>query len=120
MDSVTAYARGLHDGAVKTQPQRHADEYSPEEAIEHGVRTARALRNGAIASMALLMELFGHGASAAQPASEPQPASVTAAEVDRKAGLRCFTVQQMIAAKDEAALAACARYILRNRLLESR
>ena len=32
-------------------------------------------------------------------------------------GMRRHIIQQMIAAKDEAALAACARYVLRNRLL---
>lgn len=44
---------------------------------------------------------------------QPAPAPPS----DDPAGLRVFISQQMIEAKDEAAQAACCRYILRNRLL---
>ena len=48
-----------------------------------------------------------------EPDSAPAPQTATA----ERPAARSFILQQMIEAKDEAAQAACCRYILRNRLL---
>ncbi len=53
-----------------------------------------------------------------KPAGDDRPQRSDSARSDsERPAARSFILQQMIEAKDEAAQAACCRYILRNRLL---
>ena len=50
----------------------------------------------------------------------PIERSTAPCDDDDHEGMRCFILQQMIEAKDEAGQAGCCRYILRNMLLGDR
>ena len=79
--------------------------------VETARRTLDALnlppRSHATERFTVQVEEERPATTAPQPVTEDRP-------IDRS-----FILQQMIEAKDEAAQAACCRYILRNRLLES-
>ena len=82
------------------------------EAATMRVRAAYALVYGGLATLLMLMELFS---SAADSQDLPEPEPVTAARPT--GGGQHFIVGQVLQAKDDAALATCARYILRYVLL---